>query len=345
MMKKISVETATIINGVVGPQYDYEDAINIPFGVTKIDLSSTIEKKVTKAAISEALEDDVSLNKEFIDLFINRIDWDKFSEYHSTHDHSLFETYKDKINWNIISRDSYVDESFVRKFHDKLDFALLRDNLDADIDDETFDEIESDYNDEESVHSEDEDSIASEPETLSKSDYTYINNASKDTKKKEEGSNIMSKIVSTTKSDFKKAGYRTASKKMIEGFNATLVKLLEQKSYSNEHIALVQSFLKTEAGRAVSSTILGMALTYIPIPQIQENEHVQIIAEEFRIKAMETVQTEIVDVVIQNFLPMVLEALKYLPQDEVDSGSESPQITEGSVRIDSGIKSKVKATA
>lgn len=333
-MKEISAETADIIVEILE-----DDTLLYCNGLThKFELTSAVERRITKSILDDIYQD-ILLNEEFIDLFKDKINWDNFSKYQNFDNpgQDLMGKYAAQINWDIISEFQPLDTETIKRFSNKLNFKLLEDNVDAD-----FDSDDDWYK-----------------EFLAKKLNKFNNNKSNKSNKIEsnEGnsktskgeSSKMARVVDVAKSDFKKAGYRTASKKMIEGVNAALVKIMEQKSYSNEHIALVQSFLKTEIGHTVMSAILGMALTYIPVQQLQENEHVQILAEEFRINAMEVLQTEVVDVVINNFLPVVMEALKYLPQDKSDlfagTNSQAAALPEGNVntKIKSKVKEKVEA--
>ena len=50
--------------------------------------------------------------------------------------------------------------------------------------------------------------------------------------------------------------------------------------------------------------------------------HLQVLAEEFRVSAIDTVGTKVLDTVVENFLPVIMECAKLLPQDASEDRAE-----------------------
>ena len=135
------------------------------------------------------------------------------------------------------------------------------------------------------------------------------------------GTNTMAANVTTMiKSDGLKASYRMASRQMVKGVIKALLAALDSK-YTPDQLKFLEELLKTDLGYALVSGMIGMGLTYAPVEKIQSNPHLQVLAEEFRVSAIDTVGTKVLDTIMDNFLPVIMECANLLPQ-EVETTEE-----------------------
>ena len=142
------------------------------------------------------------------------------------------------------------------------------------------------------------------------------------------GTNTMAANVTTMiKSDGLKASYRMASRQMVKGVIKALLAALDSK-YTPDQLKFLEELLKTDLGYALVSGMIGMGLTYAPVEKIQSNPHLQVLAEEFRVSAIDTVGTKVLDTVMDNFLPVIMECAKLLPQEGETTVEETPVVVE-----------------
>ena len=136
---------------------------------------------------------------------------------------------------------------------------------------------------------------------------TVTNNDSKKEVKMTENN-----FLSMIKSDGENALYRVAATQMNKAVKNGIIKLMQSKGADNERIKNISEILDTEIGSALVAAILGTALTYAP--KISEDPRAKKLAEEFRIKSMETIGNEVVGAAIEHLLPEVMSILSTLPE-------------------------------
>lgn len=144
-----------------------------------------------------------------------------------------------------------------------------------------------------------------------------------------EEKSIMSDIFDTIKKDGEKAAYRVASKQIVTGMKAAIVKSMQSKGTDDGTLALIASMLDTEIGEALIQMILGFGLPHVP--KIGEDKRVVKLSEEFRVSGMSTVGNVVISEAITHFLPAITSALSALPEENVQvrvSEEEKIQNTE-----------------
>lgn len=116
------------------------------------------------------------------------------------------------------------------------------------------------------------------------------------------------------KDDGVNAGYRVAATQVTTGIRGAILTVLKNKGMDEGKLKAVSDLLETEIGRAMISVMLGYGLTYMPM--IGEDARAQRLAKEFRVEGMATVGNEIVGTLMENFLPVITQALSALPKEE-----------------------------
>lgn len=120
-------------------------------------------------------------------------------------------------------------------------------------------------------------------------------------------------FLNMMKSDMKDAAYRVASKQMVNGTRAAILKLMEQKGHGSDRVQALSDLLNTEFGEALIGMVLGTSLNYIPM--VSDDPRAQKLAEEFRIGGMATAGNAVFDMLAQHFLPVITKTLASLPAE------------------------------
>ena len=222
-----------------------------------------------------------------------------------------------KLTWDKVSEDQCLSKSFLKDFADKINWDLLI----------KF----STYKDNLINYFELRDQFLKENKELKAMATTKGTTTMATTK----GTTTMAttNVTAMIKSDSLKASYRVASRQMVKGVTKALLATLNSK-YTPEQLKFLEGLLKTDLGYALVSGMIGMGLTYAPVEQIQNNPHLQVLAEEFRVSALDTVGTKVLDTITDNFLPVIMECVKLLPQEG------EPTVTEVAVVEEKATKSK-----
>jgi hypothetical protein len=124
-------------------------------------------------------------------------------------------------------------------------------------------------------------------------------------------------IMSMMKSDATNAAYRVASKQINTGARNAIVEMLKKKGANNAQIEGVTAFLETEWGASFISMAAGYGLSYVPM--IKDNPKAQRLAKEFRVAGMANAGNEIVSAMMEQFLPVLTNALSALPEETSSS--------------------------
>lgn len=124
----------------------------------------------------------------------------------------------------------------------------------------------------------------------------------------------MSNFLDMSKKDATDAAYRVAGNQMTKGVKTGIIALMKDKGVEGGKVEAIRELLETEVGNAAVATILGQLLTHIP--QLQDDQRVQKLAEEFRVQGMATAGNLVLDTMFQYFLPVVKDAMADLPQLE-----------------------------
>ena len=194
-----------------------------------------------------------------------------------------------EATWNEISEGQALNKAFLKDYADKINWDLL-------INKSTYKDSSTDYN-------------KLREHFLKEKKETKTMATTK-------GTNTMtaSNVTTMIKSDGLKASYRMASRQMVKGVTKALLAALDSK-YTPDQLKFLEDLLKTDLGYALVSGMIGMGLTYAPVEKIQSNPHLQVLAEEFRVSALDTVGTKVLDTITDNFLPVIMECVKLLPQE------------------------------
>lgn len=149
-----------------------------------------------------------------------------------------------------------------------------------------------------------------------------------------------------TKSDGENAAYRIASKQMVKGTKAALVAILNKQG-KGDYTEAASNLLDTEIGEAMVSMLLGYGLTYIP--KVSADPRAQRLAEEFRVEGMATAGNAVIGVALEQFLPVITQAMELLPPEAEEETTSKVRIAtdapELKVVVENKEEGKVAATA
>ena len=122
-------------------------------------------------------------------------------------------------------------------------------------------------------------------------------------------------LAQMLKSDFTKASYRVGATQLTKITKNVIIKLLSNKNLDSERMKVIRELLDSELGSSFIATILGYTLTYAP--KISNDPRAKVMANEFRVKGMEILGNEIVNVAITNLLPEIQSIITSLPKETV----------------------------
>ena len=134
-------------------------------------------------------------------------------------------------------------------------------------------------------------------------------------------------LVQMLKSDFTKASYRVGATQLTKITKNVIIKLLSNKNLDSERMKVIRELLDSELGSSFIATILGYTLTYAP--KISDDPRAKVMANEFRVKGMEILGNEIVNVAITNLLPEIQSIITSLPKETVRLEQPSTEKEEG----------------
>jgi hypothetical protein len=260
-----------------------------------IDINAIITDGLNRRSCFEFGDSDCDDDKFTLTPVISNLITDKLirgnseTQYYSEDFLRHFAPIFSKATWNEISEGQPLTKSFLRDYADKINWDLL-------LNKSTYKDSSTDYNELR------EQFLKEKKETK--------------TMATTKGTNTMtaSNVTTMIKSDGLKASYRMASRQMVKGVTKALLAALDTK-YTPDQLKFLEDLLKTDLGYALVSGMIGMGLTYAPVEKIQSNPHLQVLAEEFRVSALDTVGTKVLDTITDNFLPVIMECVKLLPQD------------------------------
>jgi hypothetical protein len=123
-------------------------------------------------------------------------------------------------------------------------------------------------------------------------------------------------VKSGFKDELVDAGWRIVASQTARGARTALVAFLRTQITDDSQFQAINEFLETEFGQALISGLIGYGLTsYV------EDERLQRLAKEYRLHALATIGNEILDLMIQNCLPFILDAFSGLPPVRVETAS------------------------
>lgn len=121
-------------------------------------------------------------------------------------------------------------------------------------------------------------------------------------------------ITQMLKANATAAGYRVAGTQMTNAVKSSLITVMRSKGVDGGQVQAFASFLDTEFGQAIISTMLGLGMNYIP--HFGEDPRVQKLAEEMRVNGMATAGNAVIGEAMNVFLPAITQILSNLPAAE-----------------------------
>lgn len=137
-----------------------------------------------------------------------------------------------------------------------------------------------------------------------------------------DNSNFM-KMISSDANDMM---YRVAAAQLNKVLRQSILAYLKKQGSKRSEIKTIAMLLDSEAGEALLSMIMGMALTYAP--GISGNDKAATLAEEFRVSAFATAGNTIVDTVMGTLFPVIMGALSSInetQQEQAQLRVEAPK--------------------
>lgn len=131
-------------------------------------------------------------------------------------------------------------------------------------------------------------------------------------------------FTSMIKADLNDTAYRVAAAQLNRATKAAILATL--KSQGTSKLKTISQMLDSEMGTALVSMMMGLALTYAP--KISEHEKAKTLAQEFRIAGMATAGNEVIDTAMTVLLPVLMQAVSSLPQENSQlrvEAKEEPQ--------------------
>ncbi len=133
------------------------------------------------------------------------------------------------------------------------------------------------------------------------------------TKEKPKMENQNKDFVKMIKQDAEKSAYRTGATQGIKAVKAGISKALSHEGMDAAQAAAASKFLDTEIGEMLLRFSLGLGLTYVPIPGIQNNEYAQKVSEELRVSGLEKGMTRGAELLQQFIVPALSEVFANNP--------------------------------
>ncbi len=118
------------------------------------------------------------------------------------------------------------------------------------------------------------------------------------------------RVKQAVKSDAINASYRIAAKNLVKVIKKPLISALKSKGIQKPMVDMVANFLDTDLGSAIVSYIVGSGISAMPF--LANNAKATRLAEECRIKGMETVGDAGMQFAFQMFGPVVSTLIDHI---------------------------------
>ncbi len=120
------------------------------------------------------------------------------------------------------------------------------------------------------------------------------------------------------------AAYRVAGAQIIKASKNSLLRVLRRKGINNKHVNKVSDFLDTETGTAGLSTVVGLALAYLP--SYRDNKRAQGIAREFGVGGAALTGNLLTSRAMKAVLPKLGDLIEVFPIPKIPLLSSPPKM-------------------
>jgi len=121
------------------------------------------------------------------------------------------------------------------------------------------------------------------------------------------------------KEDASSALYRVAATQINAAAKAGIVRMLTQQGKNSQMVESIKGLMETEAGDALVSAILGLLFTYAP--KLSEHQKAQRLATEFRVQSLSVIGNSMIEMALEQLLPVISESLSGIPKAESTVGA------------------------